>query len=281
MVNFIINFLLLLTTGRINRLEWSAKRVAGGALIGALYSVAMFFPNVSPLYSTMSKFAVSAVLVALSFKIKTLRTFIKTVAVLYGVSFILGAVCIGIFYFTGAGRGTVISNGVFYFNLPLRVLIISVFVSYCLIRLLWRSQRANKLRTYKKVEISLLGKAVTLSGLVDTGNMLCDPLTQAPVIIAQFEKLRPLLPDEFQRSYASSSPEELMLTGTGEEMESRLRLIPFSSLGSSRGLMVGFKPDRITIDRRPIRDIIIGISPESLSPDGEYGALINPEILTM
>ncbi len=263
------------------RLDWSVKRVLAGAGAGAIYSVAMFFPNVSPLYSALSKFGVSVVLVALSFKIKTIRTFIKTVAVFYGVSFILGGVCIGIFYFTGAGRGTVMSNGVFYFNLPLRVLIISAFASYCLIRLMWRIQRSNNMRTYKRIDIFFLGKAVSLSGLVDTGNMLCDPLTHTPVIIAQFEKLKPLLPDKFQRAYSSTTPEGLMLTDTGEEMESRLRLIPFSSLGSSRGMLIGFKPDGIAIDKRQIGDIIIGISPESLSPDDEYGALINPEILTL
>lgn len=280
-MNFVINFLLLLATGKIVRLQLKSKRIMAGAFVGAVYSVMMFFPNVSPLYSAVSKFAVSMVLVASAFKIKRIKTFMKTVTVFYGVSFVFGAVCIGIFYLTGAGKGTMISNGVFYFTLPWRVLMISSFVSYCLIRFMWRTQKANKLRTYKKVEISLLGKTVHLSGLVDTGNMLCDPLSQTPVIIAQFEKLRPLLPDKFQRAYVGSSPEGLMLADTGEEMESRLRLIPFSSLGSSKGLLIGFKPDKITIDKRQIGDIIIGISPESLSPDDEYGALINPEILTL
>lgn len=282
-INFIINFLLLLATAKISRLQFSYARVVLGSFIGAVYSVFMFFPQIKVLYTIAAKIAVSFILVAATFTIHKVRTFFKVVLIFYITSFLFGAVCLAGFFFTGGGGGTVISNGIFYFNLPLRILIFSSFASYGVIRILWRIYRADKFRTYKKVEISLEGKTVCLNGLIDTGNMLKEPVTHTPVVVAQFEPLQPILPDSFKEAYATmhSTPENLILNSEGGEMASRLRIIPFSSLGNSRGMMLGFKPDFVTIDKRISENIIIGISPDILSAGANYEALINPEIFTV
>ncbi|HRS22028.1 MAG TPA: sigma-E processing peptidase SpoIIGA [Clostridia bacterium] len=47
-------------------------------------------------------------------------------------------------------------------------------------------------------------------------------------------------------------------------------------------MLVGFKPDEVIIfdkDRRIRSDIIVAIYRRNLSGDGEYGALIHPEML--
>lgn len=281
-INFIINFLLLLATSRIAKIQSHILRIIMGASCGAVYAVFMFFPQVKIFYTVASKIAVSFILVAITFSIKKFRHFLKTVCIFYATSFIFGGVCLGIFYFTGAGRGSIISNGIFYFNLPWRILIFSSFFAYVIIRVLWKIRKSDRLREFKQIDVFLNGKNVSLIALVDTGNMLKDPLTQTPVVVADFNRIQSIFSEDFRRVYTKmhDCPENIILNNEGGDMISRLRIIPFSSLGATQGLLLGFKPDFVEIDKRVAENIIIGISNSALSRNKDYDALINPEILT-
>lgn len=281
-VNMIINYLLLLATARIAKQSTSALRIALGSFAGAVYAVCMFFPQIKALYTVAAKIAVSFILVAITFTIRKPRTFFKTVFVFYITSFIFGGISLGIFYFTGAGTGTVISNGIFYYNLPLRMLIISSAIAYGVIRTVWKVYKSDKMRDYRKVDIYLHGKNVSLNALVDTGNMLSDPLTQTPVVVAEFERLQDILPQDFNTLYEElhDSPESIILSDSISDMASRLRIIPFSSLGTADGMLLGFKPDAVKIGKQVTEDIIIGIYGNHLSKNKDYDALLNPEIIS-
>ena len=64
------------------------------------------------------------------------------------------------------------------------------------------------------------------------------------------------------------------------DFESRIRVIPYSSLGEQNGLLMGFKPDAVKISEKCITNIIIGVYNRNLSATSEYDALLNPEILS-
>ncbi len=281
-VNMIINYLLLLATSRIAKQSTSPLRIALGSFAGAVYAVCMFFPQIKALYTVAAKIAVSFILVAITFTIRKPRTFFKTAFIFYITSFIFGGISLGIFYFTGAGTGTVISNGIFYYNLPLRMLIISSAIAYGVIRTVWKVYKSDKMRDYRKVDIYLHGKNVSLNALVDTGNMLSDPLTQTPVVVAEFERLQNILPQNFNTVYEElhESPESIILSDGISDMASRLRIIPYSSLGASDGMLLGFKPDAVKIGKQVTEDIIIGIYGSHLSKNNDYDALLNPEIIS-
>lgn len=281
-VNMIINYLLLLATAKITKQKTSAIRIALGSLAGALYAVCMFFPQVKMLYTVAAKIVVSFILVSITFTIRRFRLFFKTVFIFYITSFIFGGISLGMFYFTGAGKGTLISNGIFYYNLPLRMLILSSAVAYGVIRMVWKVYRSDKMRDYKKVDIYLHGKNVSLNALVDTGNMLSDPLTKTPVVVAEFERIQDILPNDFKSVYEElhDSPESIILSDNISEMASRLRIIPYSSLGAADGMLIGFKPDAVKIEKQVTDNIIIGIYGSHLSKNKDYDALLNPEIIS-
>lgn len=283
-VNMIINYLLLLATSKITRHSTSAVRIVLGSFAGAVYAVCMFFPQIKALYTVAAKIAVSFILVAISFNIKRVKSFFKTVCVFYITSFIFGGISLGIFYFTGTGTGTgtVISNGIFYYNLSLRLLIISSAIAYGVIRLLWKVCKSDKMRDFKQIEIFLNGKNVSLNALVDTGNMLNDPITQTPVVVAEFERIKNILPHNFNTLYTElyHSPESIIINDNISEIASRLRIIPFTSLGANESMLLGFKPDAIKIENTLREDIIIGIYGNNLSRNKDYDALLNPEIIS-
>ena len=66
-----------------------------------------------------------------------------------------------------------------------------------------------------------------------------------------------------------------------EKYISRLRIIPFSSLGKQNGMLIGIKPDKFEVINEQIEEknnVIIGIYNKSLTKRGEYNALIGMEL---
>ena len=79
--------------------------------------------------------------------------------------------------------------------------------------------------------------------------------------------------DELLGGDFSNIPEEIK-----EKYISRLKFIPFSSLGKQNGMLIGIKAESIKINNKePKENIIIGIYNKSLTKRGEYRALIGIE----
>ena len=64
---------------------------------------------------------------------------------------------------------------------------------------------------------------------------------------------------------------------------SKLKVIPFSSLGKQNGMLIGIKPKSAIVikdeNENKINNVIIGIYNKSLTKRGEYRALIGIELL--
>lgn len=73
-------------------------------------------------------------------------------------------------------------------------------------------------------------------------------------------------------------PEKMRL-----EYMSKLKFIPFSSLGKQNGMLLGIKPDYIKVISNETEtvneNVIIGIYNKSLTKRGEYRALIGIELI--
>ncbi len=286
LINFAVNYLLLYLTAKMGRLRPGNLRLLSGAVIGAFYAVFMFFPRLSFGYSALAKFIFSLLVNAVTFNIRGIRLYIKTICIFYLVTCALGGGVMAIFFFTGAGAelGAVVKNGVLYMNLPWKTLIFAVCGSYFLIRIVWGvlQNKMNRETLSRKVGIFLDGREVWINALLDTGNALCEPFSGAPVIVAELDCLRSVLPEDFIRAFEDgyTNVDEIM----DEKMKGRIRVIPFSSLGTEHGMMVGFRPDKAKIiDNEKIQDVgdvIVGIYTKRLAQDRSYGALLPPELVT-
>ncbi len=289
-VNFLINYILLWTTGKVAKIRYSYIRIIIGASLGALYAVIMFFPAFKIYYTVLAKLLFSMLLVAVTYNMEKVKGFIKVLSIFYLVSFSFGGAALGLFYFTDAGRslGAYLSNGVLYFNLPWKTLMISVLISYIVVMAVWHllRSRINRENLYVPLSIMFDKKSVCLNALLDTGNSLYDPISKLPVIIVEFMAVKDLLPEEIQKLFIDSGENDLSIIYgviSNSRWISRFRLIPFSSLGSPNGMLIGFKPDEIGIveddEKKDINDIIVGIYNNRLSKNQEYRALLHPEII--
>lgn len=89
--------------------------------------------------------------------------------------------------------------------------------------------------------VFLNGRSVTLSGLVDSGNLLTDPLDGKPVIPVKTDAIEALLSPSLVAAIRSGDISSKQVPETP-----RLRLIP-TVTATDRGLILGIRPDRLVI----------------------------------
>ncbi len=255
LVNFAINYLLLYITAMLCKTFARHIRIGVSAAVGAIYAVCMFVPEATFAATLLAKIALSLVMVYAAFGTKK---YIKHLCFFYAVSLLCAGVVTA---FVCNGNPYVYSRGgAVYVNTNTLTIIIAAIVSYCIIRIAFGAYKKYALRDYLHMVVCKDGKAANLTVLVDTGNLLCDPLGGSPVIVAEQYALRGII-------------------GGGDVFEKvqqidGVRLIPFSTIDSDNGLLVGFKPDKICC-KTPVRDdVIIAVTPKKFN--AEYNALAGP-----
>ena len=132
----------------------------------------------------------------------------------------------------------------------------------------------------KTIDINLLGKHFTCEALVDSGNLLKDPLGNNEVIIVKSRALKGIISDELvEYNYENMDVSKVqnIISSSDEILSSRVRLIPYKHAGSNGGsIILGIKADYIEIDKNKISNVVIGLSNFD---DSEYDAILNPNIL--
>lgn len=122
------------------------------------------------------------------------------------------------------------------------------------------------------------GNEQKVKAMIDTGNLLKDPITNSPVIIIEKNSLNNILPEEILQSTKKIINGEYEFNEKYFKYASRFRVLPFSSLGKQNGLLLGFKVDRVETeinDEEITRnDVIVGIYDKKLSNKSQYECLI-------
>lgn len=130
------------------------------------------------------------------------------------------------------------------------------------------------------IKIIINKKSKCIKSIIDTGNFLREPISKLPVIVVEKRALEKIIPN-----YILDNLENII---NGEEVElkeyiSKVRLIPFSSLGRENGMLLGIKADAILIETEEksviLNNAIIGVYNGILNKMGKYQALIGLEIL--
>ncbi|WP_069650169.1 sigma-E processing peptidase SpoIIGA [Caloranaerobacter ferrireducens] len=283
--NFIINFIILYVTKRFTRTETSRLRLTLAALIGAVYTLVVFYPKLSFMVNFTMKLTISILIVIVAFNPITFKKFLKLIATFYIVSFVFAGSALALFYLIDVD--SYIGNGIFYIkDFPIKILAFAIVTSWILIKYTWSyiHGKISKDKILVPIAISLKDREVHIIALVDTGNSLKDPLTDAPVIIVQFSAIKNILPEKTKKLFEMYDTKDLrlilpFLQGLGQDL--KFRVIPFKTIGQENGVLFGFKPDRVIIkdQDKAITNIVIGIYNDKLSNDDKYEALLHPELL--
>lgn len=122
----------------------------------------------------------------------------------------------------------------------------------------------GKIKTKVSFEIKFLNSRCSAEALIDTGNLVMDPLGMKPVLIIKRELAKSFLPD---RIIDLTNLDDLE-----KSVKKRIRLIPISKNGSTH-VYVGLVPDEVVIydgDKKHYVDVSVAIDKEG----GDFGGFL-------
>lgn len=264
-LNFIIDYLILLAGGRICSQPLRRRRIALAAAAGGVYALlavirpAVFAP--APV-----KLLTGALLVLIAFGPH--RLYLRTLLVFFAVS----AAFAGAVYAARSLSGSGVS-GHMYIPVSARVLVLSFAISYAVLTLVFSGSGRRAGRSLHRICIVLGGRSAELTALLDSGNELTDPMSGAPVVVAEGSALLPLFPACSGSQLSGDALAVFQTLSDCAPFKGGLRLIPCSCAAGGTSLLVCFTADSVTVDGVR-RSAAVALSVNPLSADGTYQSLI-------
>ena len=272
LLNFVVDYLLLLSAGRLAGEVLRRGRLALGALLGAAYAAAVFLPGWSFLLHPLCKLGAAVGMVLIGYGGS--RRLLRVSLVFFAVSAAFGG---GIFALNTLGsRGLALENGVLSSAMDLRLILLSAAGCYVLITLVFqRAARHSGPRELVPAVLQLDGRRVALTALVDTGNTLTDPATGRPVMVAEGEKVWALFPvGQAPGPEELRNPAALLERLDRQGWRGRCRLLPYQAVGVECGMLLALRLDGARIGTEDWGRLLLALSPTPLTDGGGYCALI-------
>lgn len=278
--NICMNYIILLATGVIIKSEIKHLKILLGSILGSMYAVIYYITKFEIYSSIALKILLSIAMVYIAYKPKCVKQEIKYLVIFYLASFAFGGCAFALLYFIKP-QNILIKNGVFVGTYPLKIAILGGIIGFVIVVIAFKiiKGKRNKRNLICKINIRFENNSKTFRSLIDTGNLLKEPITGNLVIVAETDELKEIVPDEIL-----SKTQNIMYENTNidEKYISKIRLIPFSSLGMPNGMLVGIKADEVKAywdDEEYVRnDVIIGIYNKKLSKNNSYNALVGIEL---
>lgn len=283
--NFILNCIILYATSIISKERIKHFRIIISASLGALYVIIYYIFKLKIYTNAIAKILLAVSMVYIVFKPKTGKDLIKQLVIFFLVSFAFGGASLGVIYFVNANRIT-IQNGMILGSYSIKTVFCGVTIAFFISILAFRFVKIKftKKDIFCEIDGTINGKIFKTRALIDTGNLLKEPITNVPVVIVENAALEGILPKELLENT------ENILGGDIEKIPknlqtkylSKFKVIPFSSLGKQNGILLGIKAEKLKIIKydgeRNIDKAIIAIYNKKLSRKGEYNALIGMEL---
>ncbi len=265
-VNFVIDYLILLTVRKFMNISCRLRRMLTGAAVGGICSFVILLPPVSSGLSIVAGIIIAGFVVAAAFCPIDKKTFLKTTAAFFLISFGYCGVMIAVLIIFSPSELLIRNNSVYIGISPI-VLVIMSAVCYAVMRVILRiTSRGTSEENNCFLEIKRQGKVISCRGKVDTGNSLHEPFSGDPVIVVKSS----LFPDIGKQS--DISHEDAVSRG--------FRMIPYNSVGGG-GFLPAFRPEEIIISEKGIKHHVQGYialcSQERIT--SETDALIPPELM--
>ena len=278
LINFSMDFLCFFLTSRLLHRRASTLRLLAASAIGGIYAdLALFFVT-GRLLSFVLDVGICALmcLVALGER-KKLKSLPLYVLVYTAISMALGGIMtalFGIFNRTSILDGVDASEGD---GISVWTFFLLALISGLLTLLGGRFFRKRTAQTRASISVSYGGKTIRLSALTDSGNLLREPLSGKPCIVADVGAMEKILPREiiFAAKHHPTSIEKIAPIHAKS-----LRMIP-TNTAAGRGILLGLRPERITVDcgkGEKAVDATIALSELGTSADGT-DALLPSELL--
>lgn len=284
--NLIMNYIILFTTAVVLKIKVNHIRLILASLLGAGYSIIAYMGIIKVYSSIILKIILSVLIIYIAFNPQNIKKMCKDLLLFYLVSFVFGGAAFALIYIIKP-QNILMKNGLFLGIYTLKTVMLGAVVAFCIIIGAFAiiKNKISKKDMFCEIEILINQKKIKTKAMIDTGNMLKEPITNVPVIVVEHILLYSCMPKEILNNLKEIMGGDFknIPCDIQEKYISKLKLIPFSSLGKQNGMLIGIRPEYvkvITDEQEKInKNVIIGIYEKSLTKKGEYQALIGIELL--
>ena len=277
-VNLLVDYLLLSVAGRFVPGKLSRGRLLLGAVAGAAASCVILLPRLPFPLGALVNLSTCAAMTLIAYGFGSAGRFLRGLAAMLACTVAYGGFMFALWMFLSP-RGLEVRNGVVYINISPGLLISATVICYAAMTVFARvAAKRNIVRSSCALSVQTDLGTARMRGVIDTGNLLTEPFSEYPVILAERAAVAAVLDDDFLAAVDSgcinyNDPDKTALGGG--------RIIPFSSVGGD-GLLLAFKPRLVTIehnDKKTETDrVYVGVLARGrVSGDGQ--AIINPDAL--
>ena len=285
LIDFSMDFLCFYITARLLHRKFSLLRSILGAALGGVYSVAVIFFSMNVWLGLLSDLGICSLMCLIAFGCadKSLYEFCLCASSYFGVSACLG------------GFMTAIYSLLNRLNIPFDQIDAEDGISVWLFGILallsgfaammsGRFFRGPMSAETAEVEITYGGKSITVRALVDTGNMISDPISGRSVIVLDKSAARGIMPEECVDMAVAGRVGMI----PREKIEG-IRLIPIETAAGG-SMICAFKPERVKVRVTDKRGRVRSVDASALFAPAELSfscgrgavecrALISPELL--
>ena len=279
--NILLNYVIILSTAIISKEKINIIRITISSVVGGIFAIITYIINFKNIGGIFFKIVISFFMMKIAFKINNFKKMLKIILFFYLVSFTFGGIAFMLLFIINP-KNIIINENSLVGVYPLKVTILAGFTGFVVISFASQiiKNRIIKNNMICDLEIFYNGKSRKVKTMLDTGNLLKEPISNYDVIIVEKESLYGFLNRDLLDNI-NSIIKGKWLDNTNIHSY-KIKIIPFSSLGNDNGLLIGFKPDYIKIyneDEIVRDDVIIGVYNGKLTKNNLYTSLIGLNIL--
>lgn len=240
-LNFLVDFFLLLGTNRLSGFPSGIRHSAAAALIGAAYSGACLMPGFRFLGNALWRLVCLGIMGAAAFGWD--RSAVRRTVLFILLSMALGGIALGL------GRGDFLT------------LVLSASGVWIMCRM---GFGGNPGQEYVPVTIPCENGPLKVFALRDTGNTLRDPITGESVLILGADAAMQLTG---LSAHQLRNPVETAASHRG------YRLIPYHAVGQPGGMLLMKRMADVTLGGKR-RDVLVAFAPDGIGKAEGYQALV-------
>lgn len=256
LVNFSMDFISLSSAASLLARQKKPLRMSIASALGALYGVISVIIEQNTAVRIISAFTTAAIMCIISFGYGSFMKTIQNTALMMGCGALIGGIMTSVI---SLGRG---------------VPTISLAVSSCIVLFfIIRIIRIRKNCEFAVITVRVKNKKCTFTALHDSGNLICDTFSGAPVILTSRYALAPLFDEKTLDMMVSFSPDI--------PCKIKIRPVPIKT-GTASSLTAAFRADEVIIKngKNTMRaDCYIAVSPKAADYFGGHSATVPSSLI--
>ncbi len=289
LINLGMDILILLLAAKILKFNIKILRIVLAAVLGATWvCVISIYPISNNLIEGIITYiGISGLMVFVGFNVQKPIKILKGIGILYLVTFFMGGVIHFLYDYTQIGYYIrTVLTGNYYKKINLTSFVIVSLIAFITLQLMIRLFKyfKNNDKNIYDVELMINGKIKKTIGLLDTGNSLIEPITRKPVVIAEYSLIEEMLPEGIKKLiYGYLCNNTINYDDLEDEFASKIKLIPFHSIGEKNGVLIGLIIEGLIINLGDnilkAEDVVIALYNYNLSSSNKYHVILNPKLM--